>query len=115
MVAELVRCGTKADLKRTSRHVGAALSHDKRFETIGRSGVWSLAEWGLETGSTADVAARILRDSSRPLTEAELYPLIARRRPVKFDSIMSLLREDGRFRRVGPRTWELKDAARGKR
>ena len=115
LVAELGRRGTRADLKRTSRQVGKALSEDKRFESIGRTGIWMLAEWGHETGTVADVAARLLRESGSPLTEAQLCPLIAQSRPVKYSSILTLLLQDGRFRRVAPRTWELKDVARGKR
>jgi len=98
----------RAGSLRTGRHVALAMSRDQRFRAIGRSGFWTLAKWGLETGDVADVAARCLGESDRPLTEGELFSLIASRRPVKFDSIMSALREDGRFRRVAPRTWELK-------
>ncbi len=101
----------RAGSLRTGMHVALALSRDKRFKAIARSGFWILAKWDLETGDIADVAARCLSESDRPLTEAELFPLIAARRPVKLNSIMSSLREDGRFRRVGPRTWELKRAS----
>jgi hypothetical protein len=93
---------------RDSLHVGAAMSRDERFRSIGRSGFWILAKWDTETGDIADVAARCLIEAGRSLTEAELFSLIATRRPLKFNSIMSSLRDDGRFRRIGVRTWELK-------
>jgi hypothetical protein len=95
---------------RYSLHVAGAMSRDERFRAIARSGFWILAKWDTETGDIADVAARCLVEAGRALTEADLFSLIAARRPVNFNSIMSSLRDDGRFRRIGPRTWELKRA-----
>ena len=54
-----------------------------------------------------EIAAELFRASGKPMTEAELHQLISSKRPIKFGSLASLLREDGRFRRVRPRTWEL--------
>jgi hypothetical protein len=101
----------RAGSLRYSLHVAAAMSRDRRFKAIARSGFWVLEKWNTETGDIADAAARCLSEFGRPLTEAELFPLIAARRPVKFSSIMSSLRDDGRFHRVAPRTWELKRAS----
>jgi hypothetical protein len=101
----------RAGSLRADRHVALAMSRDKRFRAVGRSGFWILTKWNIETGDIPEVAARCLKEANRPLTEAELFVLIAARRPVKFKSIMSSLREDGRFRRIAPRTWELKSAA----
>lgn len=103
----------RAGSLRSAKHVVGAMSRDIRFKAIGRSGFWILAKWDIDTGDIADVAARCLSKSNRPLTEAELFPLIAARRPVKLNSIMSSLRDDGRFQRVAPRTWELKRASHG--
>jgi len=108
LAREVGRFKGRAGSKRSARHVASAMSKDQRFRAIGRTGIWVLARWEVETGSIPDVAARCLNQSGRPLTEAELFHLIAARRPVKKNSIMSSLRDDGRFRRVAPKTWELK-------
>lgn len=113
LASEVGRFKGRAGSLRSALHVVAAMSRDKRFRAIGRTGFWILANWDIETGDIADVAARCLSKSDRPLTEAELFPLIAARRPVKLNSIMSSLRDDGRFRRVAPRTWELKRVSHG--
>jgi len=108
LAREIGRFKGRVGSKRSPLHIASAMSRDNRFKAIGRTGMWVLAPWDVETGAIADVAARCLRLSGGPLTEAELFALIAARRPVKMNSIMSSLREDGRFRRVAPRTWELK-------
>jgi len=110
LAQELAKLWQKMGSKRNPIHLRHAMNWDrrKRFKPVGRSGLWSLSAWAFETGNVADVAARFLRESKRPMTEAELYPLILARRPVKLDSIGSLLRESGRFRRIRPRTWQLK-------
>lgn len=108
LAREVGRFKGRAGSKRSALHVASAMSHDKRFKAIGRTGIWVLARWDVETGSLPDVAARCLKQSGRPLTEAELFQMIAARRPVNMNSILSSLREDGRFRRVAPRTWELR-------
>ena len=81
---------------------------DPRFTPMGRNGVWTLAEWNIERGTAADVAARILSKSMRPMTESELHSEILTVRSVAKASLTSLFRVDGRFRRIAPRTWELK-------
>jgi hypothetical protein len=109
LAAEIGKFKGKAGSVRTSRNVGSALSGDKRFKPIGRSGVWALSEWNhIEARTVADIAADLIRQAARPMTEAELFDLISPRRSVSKGSIGSLLREDGRFRRTKPITWELK-------
>jgi hypothetical protein len=98
----------KPGSRRAATNLRSIMSHDPRFRPMGRSGVWTLADWKFERGTVADFAARILSKSKRPMTECELYPKIHAIRPVAERSLLSLLREDGRFRRVAPRTWELK-------
>ena len=83
------------------------LTNDQRFKSIGRTAMWTLLEWDLECGTVADVAAQVLHRINGCLTERQLFSLIGERRPVKLGSIRSLLREDRRFRRVAPGTWEL--------
>ncbi|HJU11148.1 MAG TPA: DNA-directed RNA polymerase subunit alpha C-terminal domain-containing protein [Candidatus Binataceae bacterium] len=100
----------RAGAKRTTHNIGSAMSMDprKRFTPLGRSGLWSLATWDFETGSIPDVAARLLREAGQPMNEYQLFRLIRERRPVKPKSIGKVLRDDERFRHVGPGRWDLK-------
>jgi hypothetical protein len=96
-------------------HFRKTLASDRRFKAIGRSGWWALREWDYIDGRTAaEISAELLRTSGNAMTEAELHRLISARRPIKFHSLGSMLRDDGRFRRIGARTWELKPRSRGK-
>jgi hypothetical protein len=94
---------------RSARQISGVLFEDNRFSTIGKTGLWILSEWNhIETRTVADIAAELIRQAARPLTEHELFEHISRVRPVKKDSIVTLLRQNGRFRRTSPCTWELK-------
>jgi RNA polymerase alpha subunit len=83
------------------------MSYDHRFVPLGRSGFWGLAEWGLGTGSIADVAANEMRGRNRAFTEAEIFNLVRAKRPCARGSIGASLVVDARFLRVKPVTWEL--------
>ncbi|MBA3353930.1 MAG: hypothetical protein H0U23_16180 [Blastocatellia bacterium] len=94
---------------RTGRHVSSALSGDRRFTAITRSGLWALKEWKeVETRSVVDIAADILRQESGPMTEAQLFERISTLRSVSRGSIGSLLVKNPRFRRTEPTVWDLK-------
>ena len=95
-------------------HFRKTIASDQRFKPIGRSGWWALTEWhDLDGRTAAEIAADLLRTSGNAMTETELHRLISARRPVKFHSLGSMLRDDGRFRRIRPRTWELKARVAG--
>ena len=80
-----------------------------RFTAIGKTGYWALSEWrDIEIRMITTLAADLLVSSPEPLHEFALFRLIKVRRPVAYESIGSLLGHDGRFVRVGPRTWKLK-------
>lgn len=109
LTAEIRRVARKHGRLRTPRQIGSSLNFDKRFKAISRTGYWVLSEWkDFETRTAADIAAEILRKSRNAMTEAQLHPLIADRRAVSRQSICTLLRQDGRFHRVAPCTWQLK-------
>jgi hypothetical protein len=93
------------------RSTALALSADKRFKPIGRSGFWALTEWNVETRSIADLANVCLTQHDRAATEAELFAFISQRRKVGRESIGTLLAKDARFMRVAPRTWALSHAS----
>ena len=108
LTAEIDRLLPEGVERPAERSVAMRLAGSKRFIAIARTGHWALREWGhVETRSVAEIAADLLRKSASPLTEDELFHSIVALRPTKRGSIGSLLREDGRFRRVAPVTWEL--------
>jgi hypothetical protein len=102
---------------RYARDVSQLLADDDRFTPIGKTGLWSLAEWDhIETRTIVNIAAEFLGRSNMPLHEGELFRLISARRPLKKNSVCSLLSADHRFRRTAPRTWKLvRDSSRIKR
>jgi hypothetical protein len=92
------------------RRTQSALSGDARFVSIARSGYWGLAEWSnVETRSTPQIAADILKGSRHPMSGKALFALIAARRPVKTRSLRSQLAADARFARAARGTWRLAD------
>jgi hypothetical protein len=109
MSAEIRQVARTPRQMRTERRVSASLNSQKRFKPIARTGYWILSEWtGFETRTASEIAAEILSKSGKPMTEAQLHVLISDRRLVSRRSIGTLLRQDGRFRRVAPGTWRLK-------
>ena len=114
LTAEIDRLLPEGAERPLERTVANHLAESKRFVAVARSGRWALPEWGrVETRSVAAIAADLLRESKLPLTEGELFDSIAARRPAKRQSIGTLLRQDGRFRRVGPRMWTLAESRQG--
>lgn len=109
LASEVNRFKGRVGSIRSARNVNSALSNDKRFKIIGRTRMWILSEWDhIETRTVAEIAAGLLRQAARPMTESELFGLIAPMRPVAQSSIGTLLRQNGRFRRTAPCTWTLK-------
>ena len=93
--------------------ITAGLSDDPRFKPIARTGKWSLAEWThVETRTIVEIAAEISTNAGRAFTERELFQRISKRRPIKQSSIATVLKEDNRFDRVAPTTWQMRDSRR---
>jgi len=90
-----------------TRATVSALSCNKRFKPIGRSGFWTLAEWSVETRSITDLAHAFLTQHNRSATETDLYKFVSQRRKVARQSMGTLLGKDDRFMRVKPGTWAL--------
>jgi Bacterial RNA polymerase, alpha chain C terminal domain len=95
-------------LRQTQINISQVMSDDKRFVPIGKSGFWTLLCWGVETRKITDLAAAFLRTAAEPMTEEKIYSFILAKRPIRRNSLLSMLREDGRFCRIAPRTWKLK-------
>lgn len=109
LASKLRRFKGRAGSIRSAQHVGVILCDDKRFKVIARTGVWLLREWNqVETRTVVEIAADLLHQAARPMTEAELFGVIFPMRAIKKQSIGTLLREDERFLRTAPRTWKLR-------
>jgi len=106
--AELSRLLASGHVVASRRTVSRRLTSSTRFVPVGRSGFWGLSRWAnLETGTIADVSAALLARAGAPLTEDALACLMRPIRALSEKSIGSLLRLDRRFRKIGPRTWDL--------
>jgi hypothetical protein len=82
------------------------IAKDRRFVPVGLTGKRALREWAqIERRSIADIAAEIVQSASAPVSEAQLFAVISKRRSLSFGSIRSLLLHDRRFRRVSPGWW----------
>ena len=106
--SQIARLAPTALAGLSPRDLSSRMANAPRFVPLGRTGVWSLREWPhIETGTVADIAARLLSTSECPLSESRLFELISPLRQVRRGSIGTLLREDQRFRRVAPAVWAL--------
>ncbi len=84
------------------------LTADERIQPIGRTGEWTLAEWGSETRSIIEVMVEALHASGEAMTQTELWDAVRTVRPAAENSIPLLLGNNpDRFRRVAPRVWAL--------
>ncbi|MEP6604412.1 MAG: hypothetical protein ABJB69_10740 [Spartobacteria bacterium] len=107
--AEAKRRGRPLGPANSLRAVVGCLSFSSRFKPIAKTGIRALSEWpNIETGSVADVAAEFLSKVKHPISDQKLFELILQRRPVKRRSIPALFHQDGRFQRVAPNSWSLK-------
>jgi hypothetical protein len=84
------------------------LTVDRRVEPIGRTGAWTLAEWGAETRSIIDVMVETLHATGEAMTQTELWSAVTNVRPAAENSIPLLLSNNpDKFRRIAPRVWAL--------
>lgn len=102
------KCGENARIN--THHIGNRLSADSRFEPIGRSGDWILAEWGhITTDYILDLMKDALHTSGKPLPLDEIFSFVKSRRPVKRNAIAAYLEQDNGFSRVGTNLYALTD------
>lgn len=57
------------------------LPTDKRFQCVGKTGVWGLREWNIDSAHLYDVMLDALRFLGKPATVAQLISCIKNRRP----------------------------------
>ncbi|MEO6784941.1 MAG: sigma factor-like helix-turn-helix DNA-binding protein [Chthoniobacteraceae bacterium] len=84
------------------------LSGDSRLQPIGKSGSWTLVEWGLETRPLVDVIEDVLADADEALPRDEIIERVLAKRTGATASIaMTLDFHPDRFRKVGLRMYAL--------
>lgn len=91
-------------------HIGARLSSDSRFGSIGRSGEWFLVEW---ERYTTDFIIKLMEDAlhskGEPLSAKAIFDFVHKKRPVEKNAIDAYLSQENRFVRVGPDLFALRD------
>lgn len=96
--------------KVTPHHIGARLSSDSRFASIGRSGEWFLVEWKRFSAEfILDLMENALHSAGEPLSAKAIYDFVHQKRPVEKKAIDSYLRLDNRFVRVGVDQFALRN------
>jgi len=94
----------------TSHHIGARLSSDSRFGSIGRSGEWFLVEWErFTTDFILELMEDALHSRGEPLSAKAIFDFVREKRPVEKGAIDSYLGQDSRFVRVGIDQFALRD------
>lgn len=84
------------------------ISPDERLQTIGKSGKWALAEWGVETRSIVDLMEEVLTSAGEAMHVDDLADQVLRMRPGSKASFALLLGSNpGRFRKVAPHMYAL--------
>lgn len=84
------------------------LSKDPRIQPIGKTGKWTLADWGVETRSLIDLLEDVLTETGEAMHRDQLREKVLERRPgadASIDMLLSLTPQ--RFRKVGPRFYAL--------
>lgn len=85
------------------------MSPDPRLEPIGKSGKWTLAEWGLETRPLPDLIEEVLTEAGEAMPLEEIATKVLEKRPGSEKSIPMILEMNPeRFSKVGHRIFALK-------
>lgn len=90
-----------------SRNLVNQISQDRRFSPIGKSGVWSLSSWAVDTSTIVELMKECLITRNQALTSDEIFAYVRSRRPVKRSSIDSYLLFKPDFVRVDRKHWVL--------
>ncbi len=99
-IAELIN-NTNFDHKKTNpATVHNELILDDKYVLIGR-GMYGLKEWGLKSGTVAQVIKDILASSSAPLTREEIVQKVLENRLVKESTINLALSNRNDFKKIG--------------
>ncbi len=112
-LASLLNQTSRPTRRRSEAAVVDALSADKRFAPVARTGAWSLKEWShVETRTISELVRVFLLRYNRPATVSELFEFISPLKKVAKNSIRNELKRNHHFVRVTPQTWTLSVAPR---
>lgn len=97
----------KGHRKLSERNLVNQLQADHRFVPIGRSGLWALKKWDVETNNIIDLMERYLIERNQPATPEEIFYYVNSKRPVKLNSIQFYLTQSKLFRKIDRERWGL--------
>ncbi|HPI67175.1 MAG TPA: sigma factor-like helix-turn-helix DNA-binding protein [bacterium] len=83
------------------------LIFDPRFVLIGR-GLYGLKDWGYQEGNVADIVIEVLKNSTTPLSEAEIIKQVKDKKQVKEATIRLVLKNKDKFEKSADNTYHLK-------
>jgi len=90
----------------TTQAIHNELIKDQRFVLVGR-GIYTLKEWGYQQGTVAEVIAKILKESGKPLHRDEIVKRVLKDRFVKETTILLNLQAKKEFKRYSKATYGL--------
>lgn len=82
---------------------------DDKYILVGR-GLYGLKEWGLRSGTVAEVIAAILQEAGRPLTKQEIMAEVLKQRQVKITTINLALMNKDKFTKVEENKYTIKSS-----
>ncbi|MEO1254860.1 MAG: sigma factor-like helix-turn-helix DNA-binding protein [Bacteroidota bacterium] len=93
--------------------VNSMTREPERFETVGKSGLWGLAQWEIESADAIALMVKCFYKINRPASASEIYECVKSSRPdIPPNSISTYLSDRDEFVRVDrgiyqPREWKL--------
>lgn len=106
-ITELINRSGFSSRKANIQTVHNELIKDGRFVLVGR-GLYALSEWGYRPGTVRDVLTDILKNSSRPMSKANLVAKVMDSRLVKENTILLNLQDSKTFVKNQDGTYSLK-------
>ena len=91
------------------QNFGAQLNGDKRFLPLGKTGVWTLAEWGEDNQTIYDLITNTLIQHNRSLSRKEIYDHIKKTRPYFIERSLFTYLYDSRYSVLNDKTFILSD------
>ncbi len=109
MLREINRRTPNARQLESKENLVNQLSGDERQRPIGKTGLWAIKEWGLETRPLMDVIEDVLKEADEVMQVDAICAKVLEKRPASRASVAMMLEMNPeRFMRVGPRVYALK-------
>lgn len=97
-------------------NIANTMSSDKRFVSVGSSGLRGLARWeNVEARNIVEVMEDAFVSLNRPAEVGEIFAYVNERRPATLNSIKIYLEMQDRFLRTGRKQWGLSTWAEARR